>query len=387
MKKQPKVLVVDDQPINVKLLQRKLEREGMEVQVAYSGFECMESVKKDPPDLLLLDVMMPDMDGIEVCRRLKEMPSTVQIPVIFITAKSTKEGKLEGLNVGAADYITKPIDLEETLARVRTQLRIQDIHRENLDLQERLANARQSAAVGAITQGIAHNLNNLLGVIVGYLDLIKSGYDSKPDMVKRSTMLMEQAIKRMVNIVRQLSSIASSERPPLNWIALGPLIEGCIERFEEDFGLASCIEVDLVTPDARIPANQEVFENVISKLLINGWESYKKDIEDKRVKLTAEVTDPKTNTATLVIEVTDRGSGIDASVKDTMFEPFCTTKSSVGRGMGLTIARHTVRNMGGDLIVSAREGGGVSAKVTLPVKELKRLVDQPSATSKQTADT
>jgi two-component system sensor histidine kinase/response regulator len=114
-----RILVVDDQPINVQLLKRKLERGGLEVSTANNGLEALEQVKAHKPDLILLDLMMPDMDGIEVCQRLQASSDTRSIPVIFVTARTTKESKLEGLAVGAVDYITKPIDLDETVARVR----------------------------------------------------------------------------------------------------------------------------------------------------------------------------------------------------------------------------------------------------------------------------
>src|SRR5476651_292168 len=126
----PSILVVDDQPINVQLLKRKLEREGIRVITAFNGLEALAAVKQDLPDLILLDVMMPDMDGFEVCQRLQADEATRGIPVMFITARTTKESKLEGLSVGAVDYITKPIDLDESLARVQTQLRFVSVNRE-----------------------------------------------------------------------------------------------------------------------------------------------------------------------------------------------------------------------------------------------------------------
>ena len=181
----PSILVVDDQPINVQLLKRKLEREGIRITAAYNGLEALDFVKKEKPDLILLDVMMPDMDGIEVCQRLQANDETRGIPVIFITARTAKESKLEGLNVGAVDYITKPIDLDETLARVQTQLRFVQINRQVVDLTRRLEESRKAATIGAVTQGIAHNLNNLLGVVIGYLDLVKAYYD-KPEQVKKN---------------------------------------------------------------------------------------------------------------------------------------------------------------------------------------------------------
>ena len=124
-----RILVVDDQPINVQLLKRKLERGGLLVSTANNGLEALEQVKAHKPDLILLDLMMPDMDGIEVCQRLQSSSDTRSIPVIFVTARTTKESKLEGLAVGAVDYITKPIDLDETVARVQTQLRFAAINR------------------------------------------------------------------------------------------------------------------------------------------------------------------------------------------------------------------------------------------------------------------
>ncbi len=367
-KHKPKILVVDDQPINIKLLQRKLERQGMEVFVAYNGRECLDIVQETKPELILLDIMMPEMDGIETCQHLKANPETETIPIIFITAKASKEGKLEGLDAGAVDYITKPIDLDETLARVRTQLRLQEMFRENLELQERLGDARKAAAVGAITQGIAHNLNNLLGVVVGYLDLIKNGYDS-PDMVKRSVGLMDHAINRMVSIIRQLGTIANNERIELATLSVQELIDNSIERFKEEYEVDAKVDLEAdFERDTMISANAETFEIILGKLLINAWESYPKEApyEDRSIKVHARIA-RESGPAMLEIRIVDAGTGIDASVADTLFEPFITTKTSVGRGMGLTTARHTARNLEGEVRLKNNPDGGVTATLTHPI--------------------
>ena len=212
-KKPAKILVVDDHPINIRLLQRKLEREKFEVLTALTGHDCLDIVSRELPDIILLDVLMPDMDGIETCKRLKANERTKRIPIIFITAKSSKGVKIQGLRVGAVDYITKPIDLDETLARIKTHLKFRDLHEQNLELEMRLADSRRVAAVGAITEGIAHNLNNFLGVVAGYLDLLRNGYDS-PDIVQRSTRLMDEAVQRMVDIVKNLSIIITKDKIP-----------------------------------------------------------------------------------------------------------------------------------------------------------------------------
>ena len=340
----------------------------MDVFIACNGRECLDIVEGINPDLILLDVMMPEMDGIETCQRLKSNPITQKIPVIFITAKASREGKLEGLNAGAVDYITKPIDLEETLARVQTQLRLQEMFRENLQLQERLGDARKTAAVGAITNGIAHNLNNLLGVVVGYLDLLKNGHDS-PDMVKRSVGLMDHAITRMANIIHQLSMIASNERYELAVISLPELIESSIARFKEDYEVDAEVLVNSsLESNTTISANAETFEIILGKLLINAWESYREDTPstDRTISLHASIQ-YKNSPNMVQLEVSDKGEGIDPAVIDLLFEPFITTKTSIGRGMGLTIARHTIRNLEGDIHLKENTGNGVTATLTYPL--------------------
>ncbi len=369
-KKLPQILVVDDQPINIKLLQRKLERENYVVHTATTGVECLESVRRQRPDLILLDVMMPEMDGIETCQRLKDNEETGDIPIIFITAKSSKEGKLEGLGAGAIDYITKPIDLDETLARVKTQLRIQEIYRQNIDLQRRLGEARRAAAVGAITQGIAHNLNNLLGVVVGYLDLLKSGFDS-PDMVQRSVGLMDQAITRMVTIISHLSSIATNERVALTQHRLEDLLRNSVQRFRTEHKVNPPLDLKIETPQGfMIDANTEVFENIMVKLIINAYEAYARATpeEERSIVVVARQSVNRMGDDCVRIEVHDRGTGIDEKVADTLFEPFISTKTSVGRGMGLTMARHAMRNISGELELSNREDGGATAIINYPLQ-------------------
>ncbi len=364
---QPAVLVVDDQPINVKLLKRKLERENINVQAAYSGQECLDAVAGQKPNLILLDIMMPGMDGIEVCRRLKENEETRMIPILFITAKSSKEGKLAGLGVGAADYITKPIDLDETLARVNTQLRIQEMYRQTLDLQQRLADSRQAAAIGAVTEGIAHNLNNLLGVVVGYLDLIKSSYDNNPEMVKRSAGLMDKAIQRIVTIVRQLSSIATKEQIKLTPLDLPRLLENSVQRFKSEYGAEADVTISQADPGIILKTNAEIFESIMGRLLINAWESYSNENEQAREIWIDVGKIERENLPYAQIAVNDRGVGIDPRIRDQIYDPFITSRTTVGRGMGLTIARHSIRSMGGDLFHEALPDGGTAAILLHPI--------------------
>ncbi len=340
----------------------------MEILVAYNGRECLNIVKKDLPDLILLDIMMPEMDGIETCQHLKANAATEAIPIIFITAKTSKEDKLEGLNAGAVDYITKPIDLDETLARVRTQLRLQEMSRENLELQTRLGDVRKSAAVGAITPEIAHNLNNLLGVLVGYLELIKNGYDN-PGIVKRSVIPMDHAINRMVGMIRQLETIANNQRIELSTHSIDGLLNNSIARFKNEQVIHARVLIDSqIDAHATLSANAEVFEIILVRLLINAYESYTKDTADadRTINIIARISRDN-GPAMLEIKVIDQGTGIDPQVKDTLFEPFISTKTSVGRGMGLTISRHTIRNLEGEITLKPNADGGVTTTMTHPL--------------------
>ncbi len=372
----PSILVVDDQPINVQLLKRKLEREGIRITTAYNGLEALASVKQSPPDLILLDVMMPDMDGIEVCQRLQAEEATRSIPVIFITARTTKESKLEGLGVGAVDYITKPIDLDETLARVQTQLRFVTINRQLHDLTRRLEESRRAATIGAVTQGIAHNLNNLLGVVIGYLDLVKA-YHDKPEQVKKNAQQVEDAVQRIVAIIKQLSTLVVKSRPPLIKASVQLLLEGGISRFHDDYRLTAPVTIDNPLEDLMIDTNYEIVEEVLAKVLINAWESYDNKPTDPRpISLHTKIVEKPDEGKFVEIRVVDHGRGIDPEIRDKMFEPFVSTKNTVGVGMGMTVARHALRNLGGEVTMTDTEGGGATAILMHPAaKRLRQSSD------------
>jgi two-component system, sensor histidine kinase and response regulator len=365
----PKILVVDDQPVNVQLLKRKLEREGIQVIAAYTGQDALDIVPAEKPDLILLDVMMPDMDGMDVCLRLQEKEDTRSIPVIFITARSSKESKLEGLAVGAVDYITKPIDLDETLARVQTQLRFVAINREMIDLQRRLQESRRAATVGAVTQGIAHNLNNLLGVVLGYLDLIKAHYN-KPEFVKKNAEHVESAVQRIVNIIKQLSTLVVKSRPPMLKFSLQRLIDDGVNRYQTDFKITEPVTINNPLGEQPVETHVEIFEDIVAKLLINAWESYGyKDPSERSIEISTRLVEMSGNTPAVELRIDDRGSGLSPKIRDSMFEPFVSTKETVGVGMGLTVARHALRNLGGEINVVDRPGGGSSAILVHPLEK------------------
>jgi class 3 adenylate cyclase len=151
-----KILVVDDTPANVKLLAGVLEASDYDVCVAYSGREALEQVAKNQPDLILLDIVMPDLDGYEVCRRIREDATTALVPVVMVTALDPEEERIKGIEAGADDFLTKPINRMELMARVRSLLRIRELHRVVEEQAERQAQWNQT-----LEQRVEEQVNTL----------------------------------------------------------------------------------------------------------------------------------------------------------------------------------------------------------------------------------
>lgn len=368
----PKILVVDDQLLNIRLLERKLELSDMEVSSCTNGPEALRLAREVIPDIILLDIMMAGMNGIEVCRQLKEDELTREIPVIFITALTSKEEKIEGLEVGAADYVTKPLELDETMARVRTQLRIIEEHRNNIRLTRELEESRRQSAIMHLTEGIAHNLNNLLGVMVGYTNLIQMNPEN-PEKILNSCERLETAIRRMTRIVHQLTVIGHFKSLRKEKILLNRVIQGAIGRFhritnsDAKVTVASDFEAtfDFVT-------NRELVEVSLERILQNAYESYSQSDREEgsgtgEILLQIRRKDVA-GQAQIEFSVLDRGKGLDADIADSIFDPFVSSSSVVGRGMGLTIARHAATCLSGSITVEPRqEGKGVAAILILPL--------------------
>ncbi|TVR50473.1 MAG: hybrid sensor histidine kinase/response regulator [Puniceicoccaceae bacterium] len=364
-----RVLIVDDEPVNLAALRRILKNTPYEILEARSGRECIELATEKRPDLILLDVVMPDLDGVSVCRTLRERKETNAIPVIFVTATDSREGRLQGLEAGAVDYLGKPVDPEETLAKIKTQLSLREVNLNNLALNIRLQEVRRTAAIGAITQGIAHNLNNMLGVVTGYIELMKM-HAGKPEKMAHYLSRIEEAVSRIVGVLRQLNTIAFNNLQTWNTVQLEDLLAGAAKRARSDpsaEGIRLLIENRAGNPAFR--TNLEALEDALARLLINAFESYESvDPPDPEVLLAVDVfTPPESESEVLRFSLLDRGCGMKPDFIEHAFEPFISTKRTVGVGMGLTVARHAIRRMGGDIRLKPRRGGGIEVEFTHPL--------------------
>jgi DNA-binding response OmpR family regulator len=198
-----KILVVDDLPENVFLLQDRLEREGYEIITSYDGKSGIEKAIKEIPDLILLDVMMPDLNGIEVCKVLVINPITANIPIILVTAKSGAEDTKEGLEAGAFDYIKKPFDRIELLARVHSALKLNEAHK-------MLVEAEKNSIFSATVVTTNHKIKQPLTLMSLSSTAIKR--EINKDEISREAILkklnyIDIAIKEITDILNQLNAI------------------------------------------------------------------------------------------------------------------------------------------------------------------------------------
>src|SRR6185369_5151214 len=201
------VVIVDDTPENIRLLAQLLSEQGYHVRSAPNGERALATVRKERPDLILLDILMPGIDGYEVCRQLKADDRLKHIPVIFISALNEAFDKVRAFSVGGVDYVTKPFQVEEVLARVQTHLSVermrQQLEAQNRQLQE------QNSELEAFAHTVAHDLKNPLSIIVGALELVKTDSEIvNEDSVKMLSISLNAAYKTD-SIIRELLLLAS----------------------------------------------------------------------------------------------------------------------------------------------------------------------------------
>lgn len=192
-----RILVVDDDQINNKMLSKKLEKRGFDVIQAYCGMDCLDIVRKGGVDLILLDIMMPDLAGDAVLAELRKTYSAFELPIIMVTGKSETEDIVANLKNGANDYIVKPVNIEVALARINTQLKLKQLNSENLQKAE-----LETAHAMIVTYN--HEINNPLTIALGMLRKIEKENDSQ--YVQKT----KTALNRVVDIVKKIESVASS---------------------------------------------------------------------------------------------------------------------------------------------------------------------------------
>lgn len=367
-----KILVVDDNPTNLRLIVDYLEAHAYTVLIAQAGDSGLRRAKDTQPDLILLDVMMPDMDGFDMCCRLKADSKTREIPVIFLTALTSETDIVKGFEVGAVDYITKPIREQELLARVNTHLTLflQRRQIEHQREQERLYFERLVMMKNEFVQSVSHDLKNPLNVITLSLHTLKAKGMTNYELATKHLTRMEKQTQRMKTLVVDLLDLAKLDagyQLNLEMVSIFTFLERIVERFvplAQTKGIT--IELTPLASDVALFLDQEQMERVIDNLLSNA------------IKYTPAAgkifLGVKQEESELTLYVSDNGLGIPSSELPLIFNAFHRVRGedqleAEGSGLGLSIVRSIVEQHNGHVWADSTLGQGTTFYVSLPLSE------------------
>lgn len=348
------ILIIDDNVTNLKVAIEHLKAHGLEIIIARNGESGLERAAFAQPDLILLDVRMPGIDGFETCRRLKANETTKEIPVIFMTALADVSDKVRGLTAGAVDYVTKPIHGEEVWARVNTHLTIRALQ---LEMAERIAE------LDAFAHTVAHDLKNPLGRIITGLDLLQE--IAAPALEPQMQEILEISVnggRQMVQIIEELlllGSVRQSEVPaePLFMAGIVQSTQERLLHIIEESGAEIIVPETWPTAVGYAPWIEEVWANYLSNGLKYGG-------QPPRLQLGGE----KIVDGQVRFWVRDNGVGLSPEDQAKLFQEFSRVHSHSirGHGLGLSIASRIIKRLGGSVGVESELGQGSIFYFTLP---------------------
>jgi two-component system sensor histidine kinase/response regulator len=367
------ILVVDDKSRNRILLEEYLRPEGYSVRMADGGANALDMAMQQPPDLILLDVMMPDINGLEVCARLKNHESTRMTQVMLVTALGGSDAQVQGLDCGADDYVVKPVRREEFLAKVRSLLRahrlVRELHETREALHQRNVELEELQAMKAtLSQSLVHDLKNPLTSMLGNLELLSRDIDEAARV--RVTRCRNQA-SRMHGMILDLLDVAGLEEGRLKLhqepVEACELIHTTLDGLE---GLTVqhkvCLEVRTNGKIPDIYGDRSVLTRVLDNLLVNAMTHSPSG--------GVIVVSCESRPEGVEIVVTDQGAGIPEEFRDKVFEKFARLELkgqgvNANRGLGLTFSRLAVEAHGGVIWAENAPEGGASFRMILPSVE------------------
>ncbi|MBD2530400.1 hybrid sensor histidine kinase/response regulator [Nostoc flagelliforme FACHB-838] len=361
-----RILAVDDVPDNLILVQAILESEGYEINLVPDGFKALQQVEEFPPDLILLDVMMPGIDGYEVTRRIRNNPAISYIPILLITAFH-ESSVVEGLDAGADDFIRKPFDTDELLARVRSLLRL----KHSLDEQQKMARQRED-----FVSRLTHDLRTPLVASDRMLNLFEMETFCKisPEM-KQAIAVMIRSNQNLMEMVNTLLEVYRFEagKKTLNWeeCDLREISQEVVSELSPLTGEKGLIlEIDTRKLDSQsknagiIMGDRLELRRVLNNLIANAI----KFTDTGGITIRIFETSPHPgNPDTVTIEVEDTGYGIAPEDQATIFERFRQGRNKrSGSGLGLHLSHRIVEAHAGTIHVTSELGKGSLFTVQLP---------------------
>ncbi|WP_066799521.1 response regulator [Sphingomonas soli] len=403
-----KILAVDDSETYLQHLASELRAEGYDVALARSGEEALELLVEQPVDCILLDLMMPGMDGHDTCRQIKSVPLLRGTPVIMLTAMEDRESMVRGLDAGADDYICKSSDFDILRSRVLAQLRRKQFEdqarliREQLaqkeleavearaareldamqavlverrrneiavsQLQSELAHVSRWNAMGMMAATLAHELNQPLTAGMNFLEVARRRLNVE-DMDHAAAEMVENASRQLAragDIIRNLRDFIEKRETNRTVEDLNKVVEEAIALGTVGTAYSSTrLEVDLAPGLPPMLLNKVQIQQVIVNLCRNAMEAMRRS--QQRVLTIATRLDDRRSA---LISVSDTGPGIDGEVMKRLFQPFTTTKSD-GMGIGLKICQSIIEAHAGRIWISPNDQAGVTFNFTLPTEMLE----------------
>jgi signal transduction histidine kinase len=350
-----RVMIVEDNADMRAYLQRRLARKYA-LEVCSSGKEALRRIAERPPDLVLSDVMMPELSGYDLCRAVKAKPETASVPVILITARKGPDRTLEGYRAGADDYLTKPFNIHELLARVKVQLRLQDLGRQ-------LARREKGAVMNLVAAGLAHEVRNPVNAILNAVrPLVDPELDPPTEEGRRE--LLEAVLDSAQRIDRLCEDLLGVSRPHLD------------EHADWDVGHALDSALRLinhkrqteVSVERRLKHREPVFGRTsqLNQVLVN--------LLDNAVRAAGEAGQVQVITeqrnGTFRLRVQDSGPGLPSGSEERIFDPLFSTYAREGStGLGLHICRRIVEEHRGSISAHNLPQGGAELTVELPLAD------------------
>lgn len=412
------ILVIDDTAANLNLLFTLLKEAGYTVRASINPVFGLKSALNKPPELILLDIRMPEMNGFEVCRRMKQDERTRDVPVIFVSAQNEVEDRVRGLELGGVDFISKPFQREEVLARVRTHLALRQaqielelqvkqrtteleqqrkLMRELHNIQSQLIQSEKMASIGQLAAGVAHEINNPIGYVYSNLgsleqyikelltimdvyqaaeselsaeseakqriEEIKQRFDLKflRDDIHCLMAESKEGITRVKKIVQDLKDFSHVDEAEWQMVDIHHCLDSTLNMVMNELKY----KAELIKEYGDVPEIEGIpnqLNQVFMNLLINAGHAIN---GNGRIIIRTGSLDNQ-----VFVEVSDNGTGIEPEYLKRIFEPFFTTKPvGKGTGLGLSLSYSIVKKHQGQIEVSSEVGKRTTFRVLLPIHQ------------------